>query len=121
MSKRRDDGVGVACATYRIANKKVSRQLLKKRPTFTRFPKQDLDEVIERTEEKYEERMIKFYRLGLVRGIKKTLQLIENETITYDDIDFDIPEEIEIKVKLKFKGKEWESKNFSIECDEIIE
>lgn len=92
---------------------------MKKKPVFTMFPKQDLDEVIERAEETYEERMLKFYRLGLVRGVKKTLQFVENGTITYDEDDFDIPKQIEIKVKLKFKGKDWESKVFAINCDEI--
>lgn len=117
--RKKNDGIGAASATYKIANRKISRSLLKRKPVFSRFPKQDLDEVIERTEEFYEERMLKFYRLGLVRGIKKTLQFVENGTITYDEENFDMPNQIEIKVKLKFKGKDWESKTFSIDCDEI--
>ena len=61
------------------------------------FPKQDLDEVIERTEETYEERMLKFYRLGLVRGVKKTLQFVENGTITYDEDDLIYQNKLKLK------------------------
>jgi hypothetical protein len=116
---RSKEAIEAASKTYRKATTEVARRLLKSKPSHTKYPSEDFQEVLGLAEAKMEEKELEWYRRGLVRGLTKTTDWLLDGTISYKGDHLEAPQELEINVRIRLSGKGWESRQFTIKASEI--
>jgi hypothetical protein len=62
--------VGASSATYRTAVNKVAKAI-KRKPRHTRYPSKDLDDIVRKIPGVLDQEIIKWYKLGVKRGMRK--------------------------------------------------
>src|ERR1035437_8581358 len=101
------DGIAAASATYRKATNVVA-QRLKVKADHTEFPKEDFFRHVGLIEPKSRARAMKFYDLGVRRGVKKATDWFADGTIKYQDHNVVAPATLTLKSKIKFSGSKWQ-------------
>jgi hypothetical protein len=118
MQRIARDGIAAASATYRTATNVVA-QRLKVRADHTDFPKEDFLRQVGLIEPKSRERAMKFYDLGVRRGVKQATDWFADGTIKYQHHNVVAPTTLTVKSKIKFSGSQWQPRRVKIKTEDI--
>ena len=116
--KRTNEGVKAASATYRKATNAIA-DTIGTEPEHTGYPKEDFEKIIGELDGNANEIALKFYRLGLRRGMIKATDWVVDGTFKYDNGTLECPAAIEVKVKIKMPNEEVKKKKFTFKPKSI--
>src|SRR5439155_13193198 len=109
-------GIKAACATYRKATNAVAERI-KVRVVHTESPEEDFFRHVGLIEPKSRERAMKFYDLGVHRGMKQATDWFADRTIKYQDGNVVAPRTLKVKSKIRFSGSKWQPHKVNIKTE----
>lgn len=112
------EGIKAASATYRKATNAIA-DTIGVNPEHTGYPKEDFEEIINKLDGNLNEVALKFYRLGLRRGMIKATDMVVDGTLKYDKGILECPGDIEVKVKIKMPNEDIKKKKFTFKPKSI--
>lgn len=114
----RREEIKAASATYKKATNEVAKKL-KVTPVQTGHPSDDFFETIDLIPEKTKERAIKWYELGIKRGMANATDMILDGTFSMHNNNLEGPAIIKVRVRTRFNGEDWVHREFVIRASEI--
>lgn len=110
--------VKAASATYRNAVNGIANAL-DQEPSHSKYPSLDLETALEGIPEAMKQQSIKWYILGIKRGMAKATDLMADGKIYIKDELVYAPPKIAIKVRTKHRDGEWERHSIDVRATEI--
>lgn len=118
MSKNTQNPIGVASATYRKASNAIAERL-KVNPDHSEFPEEDFFRIVGLIDPNSTARAIKFYDIGVRRGLKQATDWFADGTIKYRDHSVVAPERLTVKSKIKFCGSKWRRHRVHVKTEDV--
>ncbi|CAJ3456006.1 Uncharacterised protein [Burkholderia pseudomallei] len=110
---------GASSATYRKVVNALAEKVLDQDPRHTRYPSQDFELLLDEIPEAMKAKALEWYERGIKRGMARATDLMASGKITLENGTVYAPAEIQVRVKTKFRGEEWESREFTVDAEEI--
>jgi hypothetical protein len=115
---RTKEGIEASSATYRETTKEVAKKL-KVDAEHSNYPSDDFKEIIEMIPEKIKERAVKWYKMGIKRGLTKATDMMLDGEIYKKGNTVYCPNSFEVRVKTKISGEQWVKRKFEIKAEDI--
>ncbi|QQO55074.1 MAG: hypothetical protein N838_18735 [Thiohalocapsa sp. PB-PSB1] len=110
--------VGASSATYRTAVNKVAKAI-KRKPRHTRYPSKDLDDIVRKIPGVLDQEIIKWYKLGVKRGMRKATDLMAENAIYKKGEAVYAPDDMMVKVRVRIAGKPWKKVEIHVKPKQI--
>ena len=116
--RRTEEGIKAASATYRKATIEVAKKLEVK-PEHTRIPSDDFQEITEMIPGKMKEKAIKWYKMGIKRGLIKATDMMLLGKIRLKGKTLYCPSKFDVQVRTKFAGEDRVKRKFRLKAKDI--
>jgi hypothetical protein len=103
--------VGASSATYRTAVNKVAKAIKRK--------SKDLDDIVRKIPGVLDQEIIKWYKLGVKRGMRKATDLMAENAIYKKGEAVYAPDDMMVKVRVRIAGKPWKKVEIHVKPKQI--
>ena len=118
MARRTREEIAAASKTYRVATNTVAKHL-KVEPKHSRIPGEDFSRIAELIEPKSRERALKFYDLGVRRGLKQATDWFADGKVKRKGAAVVAPSKMTVRSKIRFSGEKWRPHKVVVETEDI--
>ena len=121
MKKRKvspKEAIEAASATYRKATQAVADSIGIE-AEHSKWPSEDFEQIIESLEGNTQKLALKFYRLGLRRGLIKATDWVVDGPLNYKAGTLYAPNELEVKIRVRLPNNVWKKKRFKFKHKEL--
>ena len=115
---RTKEGIKASSATYREASKRVAKKL-KISLKHSKYPSDDFKEIAEMIPKKIKEKALKWYKMGIHRGLTKATDMMLAGQIYNKGNTVYCPNSFDVRVKTKFSGEAWVNRKHKIGAKDI--